>query len=1206
MSQTPRFAAILDQACRREEKYDWVAAVEAYKKALGVASRKDFLRIGGVHERIGYALYRIAMQSASNEDFKRKCAEGIEHYKRARTFYGKTARTADRAKISRCNSMIAYLGYWLVSDVPEKKRLLDECWIQVKDSLKGFEDAGSQVEYVRTLGQLSTSVYLAFCLDWDFQAREKIIREAVECGEKALKFQSSFERNHEKARAYVVTAGYLESLGFYFVDLDEREKCYQRALNYWVKANELSEETAYVELLNACGLAVWENPDWAYGGDQTLRGYRKALDYARRTGDKFIVGWALNWLAWHGLYNAETREDPDEMARSFREALQYAEDAKKQYSIISFTSPLWGSLWVEAPYAEYYYELATYTADPSVKRDMLEKAAEAAADYEERAVNSRYPEVVFYSHVVSSVILFSTAKLETRTVEKRQLLEKALFHRSEAVKIIEQFVPFFYWKRGLLQTVLGDIKSELAALTKDQEMRRKLLLEAMSDKASSVELGLRYVKFLERKGSVPSIYVNLGNWQYSYGDLLSYLYESSGDVAHLKKAVNAFDDAAESFQKLDLMHRVAECRWKMAQANDYLGDHLEAAGSFDLASESYKKAAERILPLKDFCLEHALYMQAWGEIEKAKYYHRKKEYDRASEHFEKAARMHESLKQLSYLAPNYWAWSHLEHAEELSREEESEEALQTFEQAVALFSQAGKSMQANLGMAQSSDEKQMTTRMLAVAVSRKEYGQARIAIEEAKILAKNGDHIASSEKFASAEEILQEACREMSGESRSEIQPIVHLCKAWGKMMMAEAKSSPKLFGEAARLFAQAREYMPDESTSFLTLGNSSLCKALKVGTEYEGSRNFKLYSAAKNHMDAAAHYYIKAGFKNGSEYVKATQRLFDAYMYLSKAQTETEPSARARYYQIAEKLLQVSAGSYLKAKYSERSELVRRLLESVKAEKQLALSLTEVLHVPAVSSTTASFSTPTPTYERAVGLEKFEHANIQAHLTALEEVTVGEEFGVQLDLVNAAKNFGLLVRVDNVVPPGFRVVRLPPQYEMQNGSLDLKGKKLEPLQVETLKIVVEPTDAGTAYLCPKVIFTDDTGNFKTCRSEAVQVDVHSPLVFKFKKEAARMAFNYLVEAFAEDYMKRRLVLQEAGWRSLVQIAKNSGVSLRSVYGDTRRRGVAISELERRGLIEMRVFPKSKGRGGRILKARISYTKETIKRYIDTKVAQGR
>jgi len=61
-------------------------------------------------------------------------------------------------------------------------------------------------------------------------------------------------------------------------------------------------------------------------------------------------------------------------------------------------------------------------------------------------------------------------------------------------------------------------------------------------------------------------------------------------------------------------------------------------------------------------------------------------------------------------------------------------------------------------------------------------------------------------------------------------------------------------------------------------------------------------------------------------------------------------------------------------------------------------------------------------------------------------------------------------------------------------------------------------------------------------------------------------------------------------------------LSRHSVYGDERSRGRAITELESRGLIEARVFPKERGRGGKITKVRIFYEKETIKRHVDQEI----
>jgi hypothetical protein len=112
-----------------------------------------------------------------------------------------------------------------------------------------------------------------------------------------------------------------------------------------------------------------------------------------------------------------------------------------------------------------------------------------------------------------------------------------------------------------------------------------------------------------------------------------------------------------------------------------------------------------------------------------------------------------------------------------------------------------------------------------------------------------------------------------------------------------------------------------------------------------------------------------------------------------------------------------------------------------------------------------------------------------------------------------------------------------------------------------------------------------------------------STLEFEFKTEVAKKAFNFLLKAFVQDYMRRRLPLEWSGWRTLMEIAKQANLSKHSIYGDGQFRGRAIAELERRGFIEARIFPKERGRGGKITKVRVFYEREPVKRRIDLEIS---
>ena len=205
----------------------------------------------------------------------------------------------------------------------------------------------------------------------------------------------------------------------------------------------------------------------------------------------------------------------------------------------------------------------------------------------------------------------------------------------------------------------------------------------------------------------------------------------------------------------------------------------------------------------------------------------------------------------------------------------------------------------------------------------------------------------------------------------------------------------------------------------------------------------------------------------------------------------------------------------------------------------------------------------------------------------------------IRLDLVNVAKESGLLVRVDGLIPPSFEVTSTPSQYGIEDGSLNMRGRKIEPLKVETGKLSLRATEPGVLNLSPQVIYVDELGKFRTSKVEPVAITVHPKLAFEFKTGAAQRVFEFLTSSFVEDYMRRRMSLEKSGWRTLMEIVKHGEVSKSSVYGGGGRRGRVISELERRGLVEERVFTGERGRGGRIVKMRICYEKETIKRHVD-------
>ena len=574
-------------------------------------------------------------------------------------------------------------------------------------------------------------------------------------------------------------------------------------------------------------------------------------------------------------------------------------------------------------------------------------------------------------------------------------------------------------------------------------------------------------------------------------------------------------------------------------------------------------------------------------------------------HFEKSACLHGATKKWEYLSSNYSAWARLEEVESLSRREQTEEAKTIFQEADRLFQQAKESIAAEMKNIEITDEVDMANLLLKSLDLRREYCIGRIALEEAKILDRKGDHRQSSEEFSSAAETFERIMKALvNDEEKRELELIATLARAWQKMIQAETQVSSIKYLEAAQLFERAKDLAPDETTKNLTMGNYHFCRALESGTKFVGTMDNAMRNLAIQELESAASHYLQAGSENASDYAKATGLLFDAHAYIDQAKKETDPEKKTKLYTVAEKILENSAQHFQKAEQPDKWEQVRNILKETRKEKEFASSLVDILHEPIISTT--SFPVPSPTLESAVGSERFEHADIQANLKVSETIEMGEEFDAFLDLVNVGNSQGLLVRLDNAAPPGTKIAKTTPQYEIENSTLNLKGRKIDPLKVESIKINLQATATGVLHLKPQLVYVDDTGKFRTSRPEPVNVLVHPKATFEFHTKEAEKIFNYLVASFVDDYMKRKTTLEKSGWRTLNEIVKNAKTHKSGVYGIGAGRGRDLLELEKRGIVESRIFQGERGRGGNILRVRVAYDKETIKRYIDERVMKNK
>ncbi len=1083
MASNQNIRTLTENAEAHESEYNWFEAAKCYEQMLRSES-KSALFAAETWEKLGFCLSRASTQAENEDEFRRTIQLAADAYSSAAKLYEGEASPRNQGRSAQCFALAEFTRFWLASTALDKREMLDKCRFFGEKSLEAYEKAADQLAYGKACSDLLLCLLERLRVASDWNEMEKIAQEGINCADKAIEVLSALGNKNELLRAYSTAS--LQS--YYAHACMPNREIVQRSLNFSKKALELSQE------VDDCYQAAMSN--WAASlsslvftekAESALKHAQEMLKQGMTLKDNYLRGVASYLLAFINDWMVPREEDPDKIRKGHEETIKRAEAAIRYLQIVLKDFFIAETCLF---YAETCALLAHNVATSSEeKRAMLDRAVKIGRKGLEHATRSGSLDAMGSTlHALSKALHFYS-DFEARKNEKTRLMEEALAHRKEYVRIVERAFPSHDWVVGVGKNYEGLLKADLAGLETNKDKKRAVLESAISD----LEEGLTHCRKWISSRSVPTLMAAVGGFEDSFGGILNELHLLTEDKEILSRANEVFDDAAERFKEVNLPSRVAEAYWKIARNHDSLGEHQQAATSFENAFAAYKVTAQKIPHFADFYLDYATYMKAWSEVERAKAADKNKDYATATKHYAKTADLLRQSKLWSYLSSNFLAWSALEQAEDLSRKENSTESTEAFKNTIGLFGEAERDLTAKLDKIENADEKDLADRLIKASEARGKYCLGRIAIEEAKTLDRKGDHATSSEKYGYAAETFQRIAVGESEQTRKELESLAYLCKAWQKMMMAEAKASPIMYEEAAELFIQAKEHALDQLTSLVALAHSSFCKALEAGTEFEITRDMSMYSITRKHIEAAANYYLKAGFKTASEYAKATQCLFDAYVHMENAKRETDPEKEARYYIMAEKLLQTAAESYQEARHLEKTEQVQRILKRVREEREMALSLSEVLHAPTITSSTASFVTLTPSEEKAVGLERFEQADVQVRLIQPEkEVRIDEEFTIEMQIVNVSKEAVLLTRAEDTLPAGFHLVSKPSYCQIKGAHLDIRGKLLDPLKTEEIKLVLKPLDKGTFEFSPRIVCVDNNGKQLSREPEALTINVSS------------------------------------------------------------------------------------------------------------------
>ncbi len=1074
-SNDPPVEAALAEAGEKAGKHEWMDAALLYHQSLERLDSDhypvDAARVAGL---LAQCYFRGAFQSGSREKFRHVMQLAESTYERTATLYQR-AGSEPFSKMAEARGLFA--TFWLKDDPAGKRNITGRCIAVAEEAAKAFDNQGDRRQLATAHLDLFNYRREALNLATERKPLVDLFEGALETGWRAIgEFEELgedpglLESVHSMVLLYLWAPNVLELPAF-----QELERKIEKLRG---RIGEVSERirTPFTLCL-ADELAVLLTGDLDGDFVKALKLFETGLVRAEATKDSFMIGRMFTAALSLARWPARSEEYVERRRELLEKAPRYASSAIKNLETCSHGS------WLKMAYTRYievFNDLALIVeTDAEKKKARLREAVEIAR--RGMTYENYTPWAAGVGHELSKAMYF-LASIEEDPREKIRLLAEALPIRAETVRIHDLLSTS--WSRGVMFNYLALLKAELSSTEEDPGKKTELLQDAVSDMQRCVEL-------CARGATAPAFMQALAIYEESYGDIGLKLHRLRPETATSQRAIKAYEDAIEHLTKSQNPGPIAPVRWKIARGYDTIGDYGEASRHFRRAAEEYRLGVKRAPGLASTLEDLGTYMDAWALIEDARLHHEEEEYLPAGDDYTKATSLLETTRGWSHLSKHYTACSFLERGEAQSRQERQHASIESFNAAAKTFREAKAELGNRLGKGPGFQEKQELKDWLEITEGRARYSLGRVELEEAKILDRRGEEEASSRKYRSATQIFRGLLAETEAEqSRRELETLTLVCDAWAKMKEAEAKASPELYAEAADTFAKAENLTTKKRFRLLALANASMCKALEAGTRFRRTRDTQLYAEIKKQLETAADYYDEAGIHNASDWTRATQRLFDALIYLADAETEREPRKKTELFHLAEKHLHLAARLYGEAGFPRKKEETLRHLERAREEKELLLMPVEALaENPAV--TEVAVAPLSLLRDTAVGLERFETANVVGSLSVpRREMHVGEDLTFDLELSNAGRTTATLIKIENIGSKGLELDRGTISYSIEDHVISMRGKRLEYLKTHQVKIPLKALRKGTYELRPRIVFADERGNQSSYEFEPVALKV--------------------------------------------------------------------------------------------------------------------
>ena len=636
----------------------------------------------------------------------------------------------------------------------------------------------------------------------------------------------------------------------------------------------------------------------------------------------------------------------------------------------------------------------------------------------------------YYSNLLPAFYYATVSHRSFFTLDQRKSYAKKGIEYAKKALIKLAFRPYFGWPYQMLTWSY----SQLANLDTSKEKRKEYIQNMLQYALKAKEIGEKYKGGFARAigySSVFRAYKTLSDNATSKKDKVEMLtaaidaseknmehavWSRTGIIAAQMRLGLLYEELGITTGEIDNLMKVKEIYLNViskcyergyhsyaAAAHEYIAHIEDRMGNYSNSSEHYKKARDAYNEslnhieyrlLKNKIEEKINYTQAWNFIEKAKEYHKRENHSNAKKSYEIASKILKELPSFYYESSYYATWAVQEKAEHFSKNENQKEAIKSFESTKDGFETAIKDLEEAHTNSKNKEERVRIEKLKKLAQIRRIYCAARIDLENARILGKQGRHIASAEKFASAALQLNEVCTHFNVEQeRRELEANFYLCKAWECMEYAEEYEDPHKFAEAANLFTKASNLFTETKLKFLALGNSAFCQALEYGSNFDKTGNMKLksqlYPKIKSMLRNAASSYRKGGFESGADWALATSTFFDALWHLINVDEELDFTKKKELLEIGSMYLKSAAELFSKAKYKEKERELLEQLEMVKQEESILITALNTIRKPSISGSTIGISAPACPLETSLSPNLSEVHKLTEAATIIKEKRV-------------------------------------------------------------------------------------------------------------------------------------------------------------------------------------------------------------------------